>query len=290
MGTTSKRRSNLNTVMITGAGSGIGRALTTRLLEQGVTVYGGALNAAEAEAIAEFHGDIHAVIIDVTDDESIRKAIDSVTESLGERPLDALFNIAGVITNGPLLDLSPKLFETVLGVNVVGTHATTQACLPLLRRSTNARVVNMSSASGRRTLPFTGAYSASKFGVEALSTAMRLEYAPLGVHVAVIAAGLINTPMAAHIERDLRHPPSDPAYTEPLGHFLTRMRTALANGLPMARVIDLIIEAAVSAKPRARYEIHNNYLQDAVLMRIVPQPIRDTFINRALGLTKGTHP
>lgn len=275
-------------VMVTGAGSGIGRAVTERLLADGHRVYAGALGVAEVETINGYQrgrGTVQPVPLDVRDDASIAAAAKQVADDLGPRgTLDALANVAGIITNGPLLDLEPETFRQVLAVNLVGMHATTRSFMPLLRRATGARVINMSSASGRRTLPFTGAYSASKYGVEALSTAMRLEYAALGVHVTVVAPGLINTPMADKIEQDLLAVPSERAYAAPVRRFLERMRTSTANGVPLEKAVDTVVRAITTERPRARHEIHNDYLRDVVLLRSLPAAVRDRVVAKTLGL------
>lgn len=272
-------------VFITGAGSGIGRAVTTSLLAKGYTVFGGVISADEAAELRNvLAGDFTAVEIDVRDEASVQAAADQVADRLGGRPLRAVLNIAGIITNGPLVDLSAETFGQVLAVNLVGTHAVTRAFVPLLREHPHARVINMSSASGSRTMPFTGAYSASKFGVEALSSAMRMELAALGIDVVVIAPGLINTPMAAKIQQDLAQPPSLPVYREPMRRFLERTEASIKNGIPIQRVVDSIMEAVQKPAPSTRYELHNNFLRDVVLMRVLPTRHREAIVRKALRL------
>ncbi len=276
-----------NAIMVTGAGSGIGQAITAALLRSGVTVFAGALNDAEVDKIGAYpvgNGSVHPVLIDVRDDGSVAATAAGVARLLGDRPLGGLLNVAGIGTNGPLLDLSSQTLRDVLEVNLVGMHTVTRRFLPLLRRRPGARVVNISSASGRRTLPFTGAYSASKFAVEALSTAMRLEFAPLGVHVAVIAPGLIKTPMSAKIERDLAVTPSEPVYTRPLAAFRETATKSIDNGVPIEKVVNAAFDALTRDKPRARYEIHNDFVRDVILLRVLPQPVRDRVLAHALSL------
>lgn len=282
--------------MVTGAGSGIGQAISWALLERGTTVYAGALNEAEFEQIAAYPtgpGAIRPVLLDVTDETGVNAAAATVADHLGTRPLDALLNIAGIISNGPLTDLEPATLRSVLAVNVVGVHAASRAFLPLLRRRPGGRIINMSSSSGKRTLPFTGAYSASKYALEALSTAMRLEFAPLGVHVGIIAPGLIKTPMAAKIEHDLTRAPSEAVYRKSLARFLQSMQESTENGVPLGRVVETVLDALARGRPRARYEIHNNFFRDVVLLRALPEAIRDRLLARALHLPRkpsGDHP
>lgn len=273
-------------VFITGSGSGIGRAVTEKLLAKGYTVFGGVITDEEAASLRrELTGDFTPIVIDVRDECSVRDAAARVADRLGARPLAAVLNIAGIITNGPLVDLSTETFRQVLAVNVIGIHTVTREFLRFLRPG--GRVINMSSASGSRTLPFTGAYSASKFGVEALSTAMRLEFAPLGIGVSVIAPGLINTPMAGKIRQELQTAPSLPVYREPLRRFLKGTEKSMRNGIPIERVVETIVGAVEEPEPAARYELHNNYMRDVVLMRILPAGVREVLVRRALRLTPG---
>jgi len=133
-------------------------------------------------------------------------------------------------------------------------------------------------------MPFTAAYSASKFGVEALSAAMRMEFAPLGVAVTAVAPGMIQTPMAEKIQSDLRREPSLPIYREPLKRFLAGAVKASDRGIPMGRIVSVLVTALEAKRPRPRYEVHNNFLQDVLLARWLPIGAREAVVCRALGL------
>ena len=273
-------------VVVTGAGSGIGSALTDALLGRGYSVLGSAISEAERNVLLSRHPERFApLLMDVRSEQSVAAAAaGAAATALGTQPLRGLFNIAGVISNGPLVDLSEATFGNILGTNLVGMHNTTRAFLPLLMRANGARVVNMSSASGTRTLPFTGAYSASKFGVEALSAAMRMEFAPLGGSVSAVAPGMIQTPMADKIQSDLQHEPSLSVYREPLRRLLAGATKAAERGIPMARIVSVLVCALEARNPRPRYEVHNNWLQDVVLARWLSVKTREALVCRALGL------
>lgn len=278
-------RNQSKTAMVTGSGSGIGKAVSQRLAQEGYTVFGGVINKQEAEsARVSIKGDYHPILIDVRNEASVETAYQQVEKMLGGRSLDLLFNAAGIITNGPLIDLDEDTFANILAVNVIGTHSVSRAFLPALKRASRSTIINMSSASGTRTLPFTGAYSASKFGVEALTTAMRLEFSPYGVAVTAIAPGLINTPMASKIQSDLKKRPSDSIYDVPLKRFLEGTERSSQRGIPMERVVSTILAAAIARKPKPRYEIHNNYFRDVVLMRILPHSLREAAIRKTLSI------
>lgn len=269
-------------VFVTGAGSGIGRAVTARLLSAGHTVFAGVISKQEAAGLGDLSGALNTVQLDVRDAQSVQDAVAVIEAALDGRKLHAVLNIAGVTTNGALVDLDPATFANVLAVNVVGMHTVTRAALPLL--AVGGRVVNTSSSSGSRTLPFTGGYSASKFAVEALSTAMRMEFAALGIHVSVIAPSPIQTPMADRIHRELAKPPSLPVYEEALRRFAEGAKQSFANGVPLERVVDALVDAVEADKPQRRYELHSNYLRDVVLMRVLPVGIRETLVRKKLAL------
>ena len=270
-------------VVVTGAGSGIGNAVARELVRRGHVVFGAAISDAEAQTLSRDLGErLTPFVVDVRDERSVQAAAAQVAGQLGDRPLHALLNIAGVISNGPLADLPADEFSGVLAVNLVGMHAMTRALLPQLRPG--GRVINMSSASGSRTMPFTGAYSASKFGVEALSAAMRMEFAALGVDVVVVAPGLINTPMAGKIQADLAREPSLPEYREPLRRFLAAARESAEHGIPIERVVATIAGAVEAPRPRRRYDLHHSVLRDVVLMRLLPTGRREAIVRRRLAL------
>lgn len=273
-------------IFVTGTGSGVGCALAAHLVRLGHTVYGGVVSADEGARLSYSMGArFLPLVIDVRSEESMKQAAQRLEAHLGEAPLHALANVAGISTNGPLADLDGRTFQDVLAVNVVGVHNVTRALLPYLRRSGCSNVVNMSSASGRRTMPFTAAYSASKFALEALSTAMRLEFSPFGISVSVVAPSMIKTPMAEKIQDDLRKRPGNAEYTLPMERFLAGAVKATTHGIPMERVVTVLTTALTSPKPAIRYELHNNFFQDVILMRLLPTKVRDTIVKRVLGLT-----
>jgi len=282
---TDARPDYTSSAFISGAGSGIGRALTLTVLDRGYHVFAGAYNDAEESSLAESFDArrVTPIVLDVRDEASTQAAATIVGQNLAGIKLKAVCNIAGVIVNGPLVDLSGAALSNVLAVNLVGVHNVTRSMLPVL--GPGSRVVNMSSASGVRTLPFTGAYSASKFGLEALTAAMRMEFAPLGIRVSAVAPGMVRTPMADEIQQQLRRPPSLEVYAEPVRIVLAKSVASVERGIPMRRVVATIVSALESTSPSPRYDLHHSWAQDAVLMRMVPTKGREAVVARVLHLT-----
>jgi len=175
------------TVLVTGAGRGIGRAVAVRLAGSGWQVYGGARTGVAAKELAAESDLITPVELDVTDPEHL-VALD---RALPER-LDALVNNAGIAVAGPLETLSREEMHHQLDVNLVGPLAVTRAVLPRVRRA-RGRVVFISSINGRVSFPFTGMYNASKYATEAVADCLRVELRPFGVQVGLVEPGVIDT-------------------------------------------------------------------------------------------------
>ena len=182
-------------ILVTGASSGIGKAISLHLEQLGFSVFATVRNERDANALcSQTSGGLVPVLMDVTDQASIERAKNQVNQAIGDAGLDGLVNNAGVVYISPLefvpLDELRWLFE----VNFFGLLAVTQAFLPLLRKK-QGRIVNISSMSSIFIIPFHGAYTASKLGVDGLSEALRLELKPHGVQVSVVVCGNTKTPI-----------------------------------------------------------------------------------------------
>lgn len=177
------------TVLVTGAGRGIGRATALRLAASGWTVHAGVRRAEDGEALvaASPGGRLHPVLLDITDAAQIAAAVSTLPDRL-----DAVVNNAGVVVPGPVEAVALDALRRQLEINVVGQIAVTQAVLPRLRTA-RGRVVFVSSVSGRVSAPMMGLYSASKYALEALADALRMELRPWRVGVVLVEPGAIDT-------------------------------------------------------------------------------------------------
>ena len=181
------------TVLVTGASSGIGRALAFHLDSLGFAVFASVRNERDAEDLCSQSGaHLMPVLMDVTDPESILHARAQIMRTVGENALFALVNNAGIGFTGPLEFMPLEDFRWMFAVNVFGLLAVTQAFLPLIRQA-KGRIVNISSTAALITAPFHGTYTAAKLSVKGISDALRLELQPHGVQVALVYCGNVKT-------------------------------------------------------------------------------------------------
>jgi NAD(P)-dependent dehydrogenase (short-subunit alcohol dehydrogenase family) len=201
--------------LVTGATSGIGRAIALRLARDGWRVVGVGRDAVRLEELAA--DGIHGVCADLANLADADRVVADASAHLGG--LDALVNAAGVIDSGPVEDVDVERFDALMRINVSAVYALSRAALPALRAARGA-IVNVSSVAGLRPFPNLAAYCVSKAAVDQLTRAMAIELAPAGVRVNAVNPGVVVTELhrrggmaadayAAFLERG--------AQTHPLG-------------------------------------------------------------------------
>lgn len=249
-------------VVITGASTGIGAACVQRLAQAGFHVFAGVRKEADGVVLQQqTTGQITPLLLDVTNAAQIAATQATVTALVGAQGLVGLVNNAGIAVGGPLEFLPVPELHRQMAINVYGLLAVTQAFLPLLRLA-RGRIVNMSSISGLAASPFLGPYAASKYAVEALSDALRLEVRPWGIAVVLVEPGNIATPIwqkgltfADALEAQL--PAQAHAYYGPIFPFLRTM-LARSRGTPPAVVAKVVEQALTAPQPRTRYVVGND--------------------------------
>jgi NAD(P)-dependent dehydrogenase (short-subunit alcohol dehydrogenase family) len=271
-------------ILVTGATAGIGKAAALHLHARGHRVIGTGRNA---KALAELkQAGLLAVTLDVTSQASIDAAkleVDRLTSGHG---VDVLVNNAGYGLFGPLEVLDDADVRAQFDTNVFGLLAVTRAFLPAMRERRSGRIVNVSSVGGRMVFPLGGAYHATKFAVEAMSTALRLELQPFGIGVSVIEPGYIKTEFTAttlsHVDKYAKDASS------PYAHVMSGL-TGMVGGLERFAVgpgsVARAIEAAsVSRFPRARYVAPFYNAMGPLMLGLIPTFVSDWFFRRAAGL------
>ena len=182
------------TAIVTGAASGIGRAVAIKLARDGARVFLGDVNATGLSETADSITGANHGILDVSDPAACEAFIGRVIAEAGE--LDILCNIAGVLDFAPIADLTPERWNRVLAVNLTGPYNMSRTALPHLVKTRGA-IVNMASAAGLVGIPFNAAYTASKHGVVGLTRSLALEFSNAGVRVNAVCPGGVKTPMVS---------------------------------------------------------------------------------------------
>ena len=184
-------------VLVTGAGSGIGRAVAVELGRKGarLTLTGRREEPLQetAKLVKEAGGEAQAVAGDVTDSEDREKVIQAATEGFGG--LDVLVNNAGNVRAGRLENIDAGDVQSQIEVNLLAPILLTRAALPALRESGDAAIVNVSSGFGLVGMPFYATYAATKAGIAHFGEALRRELYGEGVHVMIVYPGATDTPM-----------------------------------------------------------------------------------------------
>ncbi|MGH2829803.1 MAG: SDR family oxidoreductase [Actinomycetota bacterium] len=280
------------TVVITGASTGIGEACALRMDELGWRVFAGVRRDEDGEALRVKASErLTAIKLDVADAAQIEAAAKLVADAIGREGLDGLVNNAGIAVPGPLEFVPLDDLRRQLEINVVGVVATTQAFLPMIRAG-RGRIVHMGSIGGSFAVPFAGPYSASKFALEAITDAMRVELAPWDIRVALVKPAAVATPIWSKGQATAREMMErmPKAAAELYGKAIAQVRKAAEHeakiGAPPAKVATCVEHALTAPRPRTRYYVGPQVRVRAFLARFVPDRMRDSLIVRQLRLPR----
>lgn len=246
------------TVLITGAGSGIGRQLAVRLAAEGARI---AAVDARVEALDTLAAELAAgtalatARADVTDLAATRAAVRQLEDRLG--PIDVLIACAGIGRKTRAADFSAEEINAILQVNLLGVVNSVDAVLPGMRGRGRGHLVVLSSLASYRGLPYLAGYCASKAGVNVLFDSLRVELRPLGIDVTTICPGWIRTPMTQQLSFRAR------------------------DVLPVEVAAGFILEAIRRRRPFVAFPWRMTW--QVRLLRYLPRPVSDWLITRALG-------
>ncbi|MDO4652107.1 oxidoreductase [Corynebacterium durum] len=272
------------TALVTGASSGIGEETARTLHKLGYTVYAAARRTDRLKQLTAVG--IHALTMDVTDDESMSSGIEKIITETGR--IDVLVNNAGYGSYGAIEDVSLDEARRQFEVNVFGLGRLTQLVLPHMRAQRSGTIINISSMGGRLTTPLGGWYHATKYAVEALSDALRMETAPFGIDVVVIEPGGIRTEWSGIAADHLEETAEGSAYASQIKAVANSMRSESTNKRqsPPSVIADTVEKIVTARKPRTRYVVGFAAKPLVTLRRILPDRAFDRVISAALGVRR----
>lgn len=271
-------------VVITGASTGVGRATALLLDKQGYQVFAGIRTKKDADSLKlNASNNLIPIILDVTKLEHIKSAVELVSLAIIDRGLIGLINNAGILVDGPLEYLSLEELRWQFEVNVVGQVAVTQAFLPMLRQA-KGRIVNIGSVSGKVSSPFFSALCASKFALEALTDALRMELHPWKIEVILIEPGSIASAAPDKVEESLlkklanMSPTARAMYGDIYKFALEQLIESNRQGILPEEVASTIQKALEASKPKTRYFVSKEKVVLSLflmLAKILPDRVCD---------------
>jgi NAD(P)-dependent dehydrogenase (short-subunit alcohol dehydrogenase family) len=247
--------SNQRVAVVTGGTSGIGHEISLTLARNGFVIYATVRNPNKSEnikSLAEKENiPLKTLMLDVTDDKSVKNAIQSITDESSR--IDVLVNNAGYGLFGAFEDLTFEEIKAQYETNVFGVIRVTQAVLPIMRKQKSGVIVNISSVVGRYGVPGESAYASTKFAIEGLSESMAYELEPFGVKVVLVEPGVIRTSFFnSRVASKKSQNPNSP-YSHLMQNVDTRFKNMLENGSSADVVAKVVLKAVTSENPSLRY-------------------------------------
>lgn len=267
--------------LVTGASTGIGRATARLLASSGYRVFA-TVRTQEAEATLRQDGSIEVLRLDVGEEAAVSRTVRDVLDRAGH--VDALVNNAGYALVGATEDLTRDRLRRQFEVNVFGAMQLCREVLPSMRARRSGRIVNVSSLAGRVSVPLMGAYCGSKFAVEALTDAMRVEARPFGVRVSLVEPG----PVVTEFQRNALAASQDILTSE--SAYRPVYRAYLDGGFDMGRgataerVARVIRRALTARRPRSRYRVRFVDSVATGFVQITPRVVMDWVLARWMAL------
>ena len=254
---------NQKVAVVTGSSSGIGYETSLILARNGFLTYATMRNLNKSENIKSIatkeNLPIHIKQLDVTDDTSVKKAVEGISSETGR--IDILVNNAGYGLNGAFEDLAMDEIKAQYETNLFGLIRTTQAVLPIMRRQKSGTIINISSGAGRFGFPGSSAYVSTKFAVEGLSESMSYELEPFGIKVVLVEPGVIKTNFVdGMIIAKKSQDPKSP-YSQIIQKMATGFEEMMKNGSSPNLVAKVVLNAVTNENPNLRYLAGNDVEQ-----------------------------
>ena len=278
----------MSSILITGAAGGIGSQTVAKFSSRGWTVFA----SDHTEAIARVaHGGrpgVHPLGLDVTSEQSVSVARAQISAQLEGRALDVVVNNAGIGLMGPITEMRDEDARQMFEVNALGVLRVSRAFAPQMAERGAGRIINIGSLAGICTIPFLGAYCASKHAVEAITDAMRIELLPRGVRVSLVQPAIVNTGFVEKAMTSLHgYAQQSQLWRAPLEK-TSSLRLALKRTeLSPEVVAHTVLRAATARWPRARYPVGRMATILIGLMKLLPTFVGDGMLRSAVALNRG---
>lgn len=270
-------------ILITGCSSGIGAALAREFHNRGHVVYATARRPESLQTLAQ--AGLRVLALDVNDDASIGAAMAVVQQEQGR--LDMLVNNAGFSQVGAVVDLQREDLRRQYETNVIAPVAVSRAALPLLRAAAEAGaapvIANVGSIVGLFTTPFAGAYCSSKAALHALSDALRMELAPLGIRVVMVQPGGVTSSFGNHAEEAIRLPEGS-LYQSAAPSIRARAQAGQVNATPADLFVVPVVDALLKNTPPVRVRGGKGSTVLPLLKLLLPTRRFDAILSRRFGL------
>ncbi|MGA7900118.1 MAG: SDR family oxidoreductase [Nitrososphaeraceae archaeon] len=255
--------SNQKVAVVTGSSTGIGHETSLILARKGFLTYATMRNLNRSESIESIatkeNLPIHIKQLDVTDDASVKNAVEAISSETGR--LDILVNNAGYGLNGAFEDLAMDEIKAQYETNLFGLIRTTQAVLPIMRRQKYGTIINISSGAGRFGFPGSSAYVSTKFAVEGLSESISYELEPFGIKVVLVEPGVIKTNFVHGMVIAKKSQDPKSPYSQIVQKMVTGFEEMMNNGSSPDLVAKVVLNAATNENPSLRYLAGNDVEQ-----------------------------
>ena len=259
----SSSSSNQKVAVVTGSSTGIGYETSLILARNGFLTYATMRNLNKSESIESIttkeNLPIHIKQLDVTDDTSVKNAVEAISSETGR--IDILVNNAGYGLNGAFEDLAMDEIKAQYETNLFGLIRTTQAVLPIMRRQKSGTIINISSGAGRFGFPGSSAYVSTKFAVEGLSESMSYELEPFGIKVVLVEPGVIKTNFVDGMVIAKKSQDPKSPYSQIIQKMATGFEEMMKNGSSPDLVAKVVLNAATNENPSLRYLAGNDVEQ-----------------------------
>jgi NAD(P)-dependent dehydrogenase (short-subunit alcohol dehydrogenase family) len=241
--------------IVTGSSGGIGLATSLALARKGYLTYATMRNLAKRDSIQSVADKqqlpIRVVQLDVTDENSVKKAVQSILSEAGR--IDLLVNNAGYALTGAFEDIGIDEIEAQYETNVFGVIRVTQAVLPIMRKQGSGRIINISSGAGRIGYPGGSAYVSSKFALEGLSESMAYEIEQFGIKTVLVEPGFVRTNFGENIVIARKTQNTNSPYSQMMQMMSSIRDKMLKNAADADLVAEVVVEAATVKEPNLRY-------------------------------------